>query len=218
MLLSRGWLAAQPPALQQAILLRGGVRHVPAGSTIFEPGDRPDGIYAVVTGQLKLVYNLPDGRQVVLWAAEPGFWFGIRDLFARDAVRYGAAVATGTATVFHLPAKGFAEITAEDPRYFGNFAAIMSYNLLLALRYISEVLSQPTTARVARMLALLCETAGAGKAGSYDLDISQQDLADMLGLSRVTVSKALQKLRSEGLIALHYGRIAVPVIARLAIR
>ena len=40
--------------------------------------------------------------------------------------------------------------------------------------------------------------------------LPQQDLAAMLGLSRVTVNKTLQALQAEGLITLRYGRIVVP--------
>jgi CRP-like cAMP-binding protein len=216
--MTRGWLAEQPPTLQQAILRRGHLRRLSAGALVFQAGDQPDGLYAVVTGQMKLVYHLPEGRAVVLWAADPGFWFGVRDLFAGQAVRYGAAMAASASHVFHLPIKEFQRIVSDDPRYTGNFAMIMSHNFLLALRYISEILSQPAPGRVARMLALLCDTAGTDERGGYELKISQEDLAGMLSLSRVTVGKALRALQSDGLIALQYGRIAIPDSAKLARR
>lgn len=217
-LATRGWLAEQPPSLRQEIFSRGRTRCLSAGAVIFEAGDPPDGLYAVVTGQIKLVYYLPEGQEVVLWVAEPGFWFGIRDLFAPRAVRYAAAVATHASTVFHLPKKAFTDLVAEEPRRAFNFAAIMSHNLLLALRYIAEVVSQPPVTRVAQQLALLCGTAGALERGGYDLRLPQQDLAAMLGLSRVTVNKALRVLQAEGLITLGYGRIGVADVGRLAAR
>ena len=85
----------------------------------------------------------------------------------------------------------------------------MGQNLLLALRYISEVLSQPADIRVARLLALLCETAGVNELGRHELRLSQQDLAAMVGVSRVTAGKAARKLEAERLIMLRYGRITV---------
>jgi CRP-like cAMP-binding protein len=218
LLLARGWLAEQPPALQQAIFLRGRLRRLDPGAPIFLAGDRPDGVYAVISGQIKLVYVLPEGREVVLWAAEPGFWFGVRDLLVPQAVRYAAAVATSTAVIFHLPKNGFSDLLAEEPGYTVNFAGIMAHNLLLALRYISEVLSQPAAIRVARLLALLCETAGPDERGRHEVRLPQQDLAAMLGLSRVTVGKALRTLEAERLVTVRYGRIAVLDVHGLALR
>lgn len=209
LLLARGWLAEQPPALQQAIFLRGHFRRLPPGAPLFLAGDQPDGIYAVIHGQIKLVYLLPEGREVVLWAAEPGFWFGVRDLVVPQAVRYAAAVAARATMIFHLPRRAFVDLVALDPCYAVNFAGIMGQNLLLALRYISEVLSQPADIRVARLLALLCETAGVNELGCHELRLSQQDLAAMVGVSRVTAGKAARKLEAERLIMLRYGRITV---------
>lgn len=209
LLLARGWLAEQPPALQRAIFLRGHFRHLSAGAPVFLAGDQPDGVYAVICGQIKLVYLLPEGREVVLWAAEPGFWFGIRDLVVPQAVRYATAVAAHATMIFHLPRSAFSDLVAVDPGYAVNFAGIMGQNLLLALRYISEVLSQPADIRVARLLVLLCETAGADALGRHEVRLSQQDLAAMVGVSRVTVGKVARKLEAERLIALRYGRIVV---------
>lgn len=216
LLTSRGWLAEQPASLQRAIFQRGRLRHLDSGAAIFLGGDQPDGIYAVVSGQIKLAYMLPEGREVVLWAAEPGFWFGVRDLVVPQSVRYAAAVAASEALIFHLPRSGFNDLVADEPAYAVNFAGIMAHNLLLALRYISEVLSQPAIVRVARLLALVCENSGPGEDGSHEIKLSHQDLAAMLSLSRVTVGKALHALETEGLISLRYGRIAVPDIGRLA--
>ena len=216
LLLARGWMAGQPPALQQAILRHGRIRHLSPSAHIFLRGDEPDGIYAVVQGQIKLVHILPEGQEVILWAAEPGFWFGIRDLVVPHAVRYAAAVATRATTVFHLPKRALLDLVAADPGYAINFAGIMGENALLALRYISEVLSQSTELRVARLLALLCETAGADGLGRHELQLSQQDLAAMVGASRVTVGKALRKLAAARLISIRYRRIAVLDLPRLA--
>lgn len=218
LLLSRGWLAEQPASLQRAVFQRGRLRHLESGAAIFQTGDQPDGIYAVVSGQIKLAYMLPEGREVVLWAAEPGFWFGVRDLVVPQSVRYAAAVAGSAALIFHLPKNSFNDLVADDAGCAVNFAGIMAHNLLLALRYISEVLSQPATVRVARLLALVCETSGTGKDGIYEVKLSHQDLAAMLSLSRVTIGKALHVLEAERLISLRYGRIAVPDIGRLAVR
>lgn len=67
----------------------------------------------------------------------------------------------------------------------------------------------------ARIAHLLCEmrlrldAVGLSRNGSYDLPVTQMELADALGLSAVHVNRTLQALRSEGLITLQGGKVTI---------
>jgi CRP-like cAMP-binding protein len=214
-LTTHGWLSEQPPALQRAILDHGHVQRYPAGAAIARRGDRPPGLFAVVAGMVKLHHDLSDGREVVLWPAEPGFWFGIRDLIAGERLRYAATAAIPT-TLFHLPAPAFAALLDKEPRHALHFADIMARNFLLALRQLAEILSEPVVARVAYLLALLCRQAGELGGDWRLLKLPRQDLASMVKLPPETVTKALQVLEAEDLIEVQLDRIVVTNFIGLA--
>jgi CRP/FNR family transcriptional regulator, cyclic AMP receptor protein len=214
-LTTHGWLSEQPPALQRAILDDGHVQRYPRGATVVRPGEPPPGLFAVVDGMVKLHHDLPDGREVVLWPAEPGFWFGVRDLIADERFRYAATAAIPT-TLFHLPKPAFAAILAKEPRYAINFANIMARNFLLALHQLAEILSEPVVARVAYLLALLCQQAGELGGDWHILKLPQQDLASMVKLPPETVTKALQVLEADDLIELQFDHIVVTNFIGLA--
>lgn len=74
----------------------------------------------------------------------------------------------------------------------------------------------------ARMAHLLCEfalrldVAGLGSPGHYDLPMTQEQLADALGLTNVHVSRTLKALAKEGFVERHHRAVGIVDFARLA--
>ncbi|ASG23356.1 Crp/Fnr family transcriptional regulator [Nitrospirillum viridazoti CBAmc] len=208
----RGWLAEQPADLRAEILARGRLRTYADGQAVYRGGDAPDGLYALVTGRMRLATVQEDGREVVILHAGPGHWFG--EVSMVDGLPRGqTAVARGESVVLHLAAQAFAQIVGADPRRWANFAGILSRHLRQATHYLGEVLALPTPQRTARLLALLCrlEEAPPDDTGCAPvlLPLSQEDLAGMLGLSRQTANRALGRLERAGLVRRGYGGIEV---------
>jgi hypothetical protein len=58
-------------------------------------------------------------------------------------------------------------------------------------------------------MRLRLDAVGLSRNGSYDLPVTQMELADALGLSAVHVNRTLQALRSEGLITLQGGKVTI---------
>ncbi|TWB42731.1 Crp/Fnr family transcriptional regulator [Nitrospirillum pindoramense] len=210
----RGWLAEQPADLRAEILARGRLRAYADGQAVYRGGDAPDGLYALVTGRMRLATVQEDGREVVILHAGPGHWFG--EVSMVDGLPRGqTAVAKGDSLVLHLPGEAFARIVEADPRRWANFAGILSRHLRQATHYLGEVLALPTPQRTARLLALLCRLEEGAGSGPVQLPLSQEDLAGMLGLSRQTANRALGRLEGAGLVRRGYGGIEVRDMAAL---
>jgi CRP-like cAMP-binding protein len=204
----RGWLAEQPAALRAEILARGRLRSYADGQAVYRGGDAPDGLYALVTGRMRLATVQEDGREVVILHAGPGHWFG--EVSMVDGLPRGqTAVAKGESLVLHLSAQTFAQIVEVDPRRWANFAGILSRHLRQATHYLGEVLALPTPQRTARLLALLCRLEEMPENAPVLLPLSQEDLAGMLGLSRQTANRALGRLERAGLVRRGYGGVEV---------
>lgn len=67
-----------------------------------------------------------------------------------------------------------------------------------------NTLSQPIPVRLARTLAGLARAAG-----GTSIELRQEDIAAMIGVSRQTLNKALKAMEREGVIAVEYARIKV---------
>lgn len=204
---ARGWLAEQPEAFRHLVLTGARLIERQPGEYVYAMGDPPDGLYALVAGRLKFVNYLTSGREVGTWLAEPIDWFGEVSMFDGKP-RLQSVVAVERARLLHLSSAAFHAIVEAEPRYWRNFALILSNHLRTAMRFLEEVAPAASHIRIARLLMMMA-------AGESDRDpvagavvtVNQDHLAATAGLSRQSVNKALKRLEAAGLIERRYGAV-----------
>lgn len=205
----RGWFAGQPASLQQIILHRAILLKVPAGKIIYRQGDPPTGLFGICSGRVKFSYTLQSGKEIVAGFGASGMWFG--EVSMIDGLpRHHAATAASATTLVQIPRKQFDEIVTKEPALVRNFATLLCNNLRKVLFFHDEVNSQPPLIRLAQLLSLLAQgDVQPGDKKDIVLEISQSQLASMIGLSRQTTNKLLQHLKERRLIEIQYGAIIV---------
>lgn len=203
------WFGAVP-ADRQALLLRTArVRPVPAGGRIFGLGDPPDGLTAVLEGEIRLVRSTAQGEESVAVILGPGAWFG--GLSAVDGgPQTHDAVAFGPARVLHLPQLALEQAAAHEPMIWRDLALLIAGFHRASQTAVAQGLTQPVLVRLARTLAGAARTGG-----SEVVRLRQEDLAAMIGVSRPTINKALKQLEARQLIEVAYRRIRVRDAAAL---
>ena len=167
-------------------------------------GTQSDSVYVVANGRVKIFELSADGKEVILWFCSTGELFG----FAETLV-----ASTFSSHQIHAQACGRSELLVIDRADFehfitGNPEAVLPVVQLLGfrLREISEVLmdvtSSDVTSRVIRLLYRLGGLYGksVNKGLRIDLIITHQQMADMIGTSRQTVTTVLGELKRKGLI------------------
>ncbi|SOY97783.1 putative transcriptional regulator; CRP/Fnr family [Cupriavidus taiwanensis] len=202
------WFSQLPPALRQALLDDGSLRRLVAGETLFARGDRFDGLYCVASGTMQIHASGESGKAAVLGLLEPGTWFGEICLF--DGLpRTHDARAASVATLWHVPRAALAQRLAQQPAWWQAFGQLLAAKTREAFHYVEEAQLLPPPARVARRLAAIAHGYGNLPDGSATrrVRIAQEQLAQMLGLSRQTVNHALRELEAHGLLRLQYGGI-----------
>ena len=203
------WFAAIAPERQQRLVRRGRVRTLADGGRLCAIGDPPDGLYAVLEGDVRLVSNTAAGQESVALMMGPGAWFG--GLSAVDGgPRTHDAVAVGPSRVLHVAQGDLDRATAEDPLIWRELALLIAAYHRAATAVLAQTLTQPLMVRLARSLA-----AAARARPDEVLRLRQEELAAMHGVSRQTVNKALKRLATAGMVEVAYGRIAVLDPARL---
>ena len=180
-------------------------RWVAAGAFAARRSEGPDHWMGVVDGLLKVSNVSPEGKLATFAGIPPGAWFGEGTLLKHEARKYDV-IALRDTRVACMPMATFAWLLAQSLSFnrflldhlnerLGQFIAMVEYDRLL-----------DPDARVARCLGSLVHPLlypGRGDA----LRIGQEEIGNLAGVSRQRVNQALQRLETEGLLAIGYGGI-----------
>ncbi len=173
------------------------------GERLFSEGDKGDRLYIILSGKIKLTKAAPDGRENLLSVHGPGEMFGELSLF--DPIPR-----TSSATA--ITAAELAGLAHDDMRTFLATRPDVAMHLLQALaqrlRRINEVKADlvftDVPGRVAKALLDLAERFGVQTPEGIQVnhDLTQEELAQLVGASRETVNKALADFAARGWIQL----------------
>lgn len=207
------WFAGLPGELQDALLDMAQVLQLEPGQRLFRRGDKPSGLYAVVEGAMRIGAVSESGKEALLTLVEPPYWFGEISLF--DGLpRTHDAFAESASSLLLLPQAELLALLEAQPRYWRDFALLMSQKLRLAFIALEEMSLLPAAPRLARRLLLIAENYGEG-APRRVLHLAQEQLALMLAVSRQTTNQILKELEAQGIVRLSYGEIEVLDLERL---
>ncbi len=170
------------------------VRSFRAGETVCEAGGMARSVFLVANGRVQLYRTTRDGRRFVIATLGPGSMFGEDSLLGGEGPDT-YAVALEPCTVWIMPQQRALEISSTD--------AMFGFGLLQAIgQRVMEAenrLEQMAYSTIASRLAALLLELGEGDPRNV-VHATHQELADMLGTWRETVSKTLQDFRRRGWI------------------
>jgi len=189
---------------------------VPAGRSLCRMGDEPRHWYGTLEGLLKWSVSTADGRSVTLGGLSVGSWFGEGTLL-RGAPHTADIIALRDSRVALMPVAVFEWLRANERGFndfllrqinermhwfMGNFAA---HHLL------------DTDSQMARALVGLFHP-WLHPGSDPRLQVSQEEIAQLAGLSRQRCNAALRRLAADGLIEIEYGGITVTDLGALRTR
>ena len=199
------WYRHLPAPLQHSLLAHARVRQLAAGQVLFKRGDPPCGLYAVLDGSLRIS---------ALSLAQAPFWFGEIAVF--DGLpRTHDACAVGPCTLLQVPQSAILHLLAQSPAYWRDMALLMSQKLRLTFINIEQLSLAPASVRVAHRLWMIAEGYGEIDGSRRVVQLAQEDLAAMLGVSRQTTNALLKALQEQGVVRLGYGEIEILDVGRL---
>lgn len=204
------WFAAMPRPQREALLGASELVHVQRHAMVFRQGDplhaAGDGFYGLAAGNIKISTLRQDGREAILSMIEPGNWFG--EITLIDGLpRTHDATALSALDLLVVPPEAFA-LQMRDV-VFANAISTLLVARVRGLYGMMEVATlRGLRARVARRLLILARgDATQSSELRRTVRLPQEAFAMMLGITRQTLSKELNALAEEGVIALGYGAI-----------
>ena len=180
--------------------------------TIFQRGERNQGMSIVKSGIVRLGNYTKDGRFYAVANLYPGHCFGELTLYA-DLPRTHHSLAVGATVVDHITAADYQKVVQEFPEVEASLLVMMVNRKHAALEFIEDMRSLALPARVGKVM-LGFHNPQADEP-SLTVEATQDELADILGVTRVSINHALKDLESMGLINRRYRAIEIPDIGKL---
>jgi CRP/FNR family transcriptional regulator, cyclic AMP receptor protein len=201
------WFAGLSGELACEIVRLGQVRQV-RDSVLFAEGDEPNGLFAVLTGDVQISRASADGRLGLLLVLRAGAWFGETALFD-DRPRFLNAFAAGPCDLLHLNMRGFRQLARGNTSHYEAFVRLQCDHYRLAINHLASLGASPVLVRLAQRLIFFSQADREFDERIRVVRLSQEELASTVGVSRQALSVHLRGLERQGIISLGYGVIRV---------
>jgi CRP-like cAMP-binding protein len=165
-------------------------------------GTLAEGFWLIEEGSVRVGQFLPDGEFRAVAVLGPGDSYGELALFS-GRPRVVDAVSRGVSRLRFIRGAPFLDLLIEYPASNRALLSALSAQLQDTLDQLAGMRRGTNPQRLAGLLANLARADG-------QTAITQQELADLLGVTRATANAALSALEEAGLIERGYGRITVP--------
>ena len=177
----------------------------PKGSVILFEDDPGDSLFVVRDGRVKVVLIGEDGREVILGVLGVGEYFGELSLID-DRPRSAHVIAMEDSNLLVLRREDFRNRVESSPRVAWSLLTELSRRLRRADDKIGGLVLLDVPGRIARLLLDLAEESGAN---AIEKTLTHQTIAQMIGASRETVSRAMKDFQDAGWISVERRRIAI---------
>jgi CRP-like cAMP-binding protein len=181
------------------------------GEVIFHIGDPGDALFVIVSGEVKISLPSETGDEAILATLRPGDVFGELALLDGAPRSASASALMPTETVV-LPRDRFRELIATEAGVRDALLASIAGELRRLTTHVEELHFLDITGRLAAQLVRLAQDGGTPLAdGSLRLrtNLTQADLAAMVGCTRQSVNKLMGQFTDDGLIRLERDAIVV---------
>jgi len=183
---------------------------------LFREGDEGDRVYVVIDGKIKLGRTSLDGRENLLAILGPGQMFGELSLFD-PGPRSATATAVTDTTLLGLGHADLLPWLTGRPEVSRGLLLQLASRLRRSNDTLADLVFSDVPGRVAKILLELSVRFGAPADEGIRVahDLTQEELAQLVGASRETVNKALADFASRGWIRLEQRSVVLLDVERL---
>jgi len=181
--------------LLEPIVEQSSVHSLQRGDMLFSEGDEANDLYIVLEGRVAIANRSFDGRESVVALMESGDLFGEMPLFRPDGRSADARVLENSSVVVipYVPVKSLYQ---DHPEMLWKIVDMLAERLKVMDVALADSMFLDVTGRTAKRLL---ELAGADE--EFELPVTQEELAGMIGASRERVNKSLASFIKLGWLA-----------------
>lgn len=210
-------ILADLPEEDMAVLTAHQTFHVYSkGELIFREGAYPSGIFFIISGMAKKFKADKEGKEQIIYVANPGELIGYHAILEED--RYpDSAAALEESKVGFIPKEDFLATLQQSPVLNRRLLKTLSHEFAVLVNNITLFAHRPLRERLAIQLVVLREKYKVDYQPGMPVEInmSREDLASLVGAARENVLRALAELKEEGIISTKGRKIIVMDIHKL---
>lgn len=177
-------------------------RRYPAKSTIIYAGDSGDSLYYIVKGQVMVMIEDDEGKEMIVAYLSDGDFFGEMGLFGNQDSRSAWVRARNQCEVAEITYSKFRELADLHPEILYELGGQMAERLRKTTRKVGDLAFLDVTGRVARALLDMCKEPDAmTHPDGMQIKITRQEIGRIVGCSREMVGRVLKTLEEQGLVS-----------------
>lgn len=187
--------------LGKACALRSGQVTYDVGEYLYREGDVPEKAFTINKGWIILFKNMQNGDRQILRFALPGDFLSYK--VGNNKVMDHSAVIVSEASLCVFPIERFRDAISELPELAFAISSITERTTQRCHSVLTTIASHPAESKIAFLLLSLFIreiSLNPANAECVSFPITQEDIADALGLTSIHVNRVMQSLRKSGLI------------------
>lgn len=207
------WL---PTEVRAAFEREARVQHVRKGDHIYIEGDIGHAMYRLVFGSVRLSVEAADGHELLYLLFEPGDCFGISSCID-DEPRPHTARANSDLELQILGKAAVDRLRTLHRPFDDAIMRLLARHMRMLSQFLAETSLKSLRERVASRLLSTVRSFGvkSPEGMALSIDLPQSELAFMVGSSRQSINKMLQRFRDEGMIEIIHGKVIITNMDRL---
>lgn len=177
---------------------------------LFVQGQSSHSLYFICSGRVKVYRLAEDGREQILHLLSDGEPIAVVPFFDGGSYPANAEVLVDSKIAF-IRAGDFERVATANPSILLHMLRMLAQRLRRAQGDISSLALKSVTGRLASALLDLAGRTGKPVANgtAFDLQLSRQDLGNLIGASRETTTRLLQQFRRDGVLKLQGSRVVI---------
>jgi CRP-like cAMP-binding protein len=161
-------------------------------TVIYKQGTIGEGFYYLHKGLVKIVSSTVKGKDRLLNIVVPGQILGVQSM--DQQTHFTSAIAAKNTVVYHFSCEQFHDMLKVQPELLSLFTQTVNQKMRILL-FAINMKALTSEEQIAALLLNICD-----EFKNYEVPLTQQDLADCAGLTRITVYKILKQWKENGII------------------
>ena len=183
----------------RSLLAPGAVRYYKKGEQVYSEGARIKGCYFVYSGIIKIYQTGHEGKNQIIKFDREGDIFGFRSVIRREPACSSVEPLTD-AILCYIPDAALLHLIKSNAGFAYDMVQIACKELGESNHYIRDIAQKSVRERLAEVLLTIAADFGMEKDGTLKLNITREDLSNIVGTATETVIRLLSDYKSEGLV------------------